>query len=104
MLAPILPRPIIAICICPPFPLFMLFPSCGTSLLFENVRELAVACGDSIDCVGTPDLFRAPGNEGVPEAGPANREADKAGNGSCRRQPFANLLIVFPAAQDDATH
>src|SRR5882757_4609786 len=58
--------------------IFTMSSSRGTGLLLEDVRELPVTGGDSVDRVGARDLFRTPGNERIPETGPAHRESNKA--------------------------
>src|SRR5260370_6307592 len=44
-----------------------------------------------------------PFDEGFPEVGAPDSEADEAWHGSRSGQPFAHLIVVFAPAQNDAT-
>src|SRR5215471_3140482 len=73
----------------------------GTGLL-EDVHELPVPAGDLGDGLLARHPFRAPPDERLPEVGAADREPDEARDSGCGRQPLADLLVVLPAAEDDA--
>src|SRR2546428_3692322 len=117
MLAPMRPSPIIPSCIAhsfaesrgPASPQFRPCPwssssSSGGLGSLEDVHELAVSTRDLGDGVFACGLLVPPCDERLPEVRPPDGEADEAGDGGCRHQPLAHLLVVFAASQDDAAH
>src|SRR5882672_3078673 len=102
MLAPILPRPAIPICIYAPFS-----PSSSANLyadILKNVHKRPISMRNLGHGVLASDLLRPQVDEWIPETGPAHGETDEARNAGRRRQPFAHLFVIFAPAQNDATH
>src|SRR3989442_937281 len=99
MFPPILPRPIMPSCMA----VTPSFPSRRPGRV-EGVYELLVAARDLCHCLLARRLLGPPGNERIPEHGPAHGEADESRDSGGRRQPVAHLLGILASAQDDAAH
>src|SRR5262249_48871829 len=74
--------------------------SCFT---LERVDELAVAAYDVGYCLFAGDSVGPPGDERIPETGPADCKADEPGNFGRRRKPFLHFAVVCSAPEDDAS-
>src|SRR5262245_27548545 len=73
-----------------------------SSRLLEDIHPLAVATGDLGDGGVARGFLGAEVNNGVPEGGAADGEADETRHGGRDREPLAHLLVVFAASEDDA--
>src|SRR6266853_6225055 len=102
MLAPIRPRPIMPSCI----------SISSISLLlrrnyflagFENFNKRMISTGDFSDCGISRYLLRSPVNQRIPEARPANGEANEAWNRSGGREPLEDFAMVFAPTENDAS-
>src|SRR5258706_11421651 len=69
----------------------------------EGVRKLAIPAHDVVDRLLASDLFGAPRDQRVPEAGASHGEADESRHCGRGGEPFVNLSVIFSAAEDDAT-
>src|SRR5262245_7636312 len=108
ILAPIRPRPIIPSCIAfsllalrRPGPIRAAGRPLGTGRL-EQVHESAIALGDPLDSLLSRRAPVAHGDQGIPERGAANCEADESGHLRRCREPLVHFALVFPPAQNDA--
>src|SRR5579864_732046 len=72
--------------------------------LFKDVDELAISPRDLVHGGIARGFFRPPSDKGFPEVGAPDGKANEAGHASCNCQPFAHLLVVLSAAQDDAAN
>src|SRR5579864_584194 len=72
--------------------------------LFKDVDELAISPRDLVHGGIARGFFRPPSDERFPEVSAPDSKANEAGHASCNCQPFAHLLVVLSAAQDDAAN
>src|SRR5262245_48212954 len=107
MLAPIRPRPISPSCI----GLLLTSPRLGPIRAadrpagggrLEQVHESAIMLCNQLDSL-LPRRATVPhGDQGLPERGSADCEADESGHLRRRRQPIVHFALVFPAAKHNA--
>src|SRR5882762_5131983 len=101
MLAPIRPRPIMPSCIFISS-VFRLLRGNDFLAGLENFNKRMISTSDFSDC-GTPCyLLRTPVNQRIPEARPANSEANETRNYSGGSEPLADFAIVLAPTENDA--
>src|SRR5258708_12109575 len=75
----------------------------GSPRALEGGHNLTIPALDVVDRLLARDLFGAPRDQWVPEAGASNGEADEPRYCGCGLEPFMNLSVIFSAPEDDAT-
>ena len=71
---------------------------------FKEVNPLPVAPGDFLYRGRAVDSVRPPINQRFPKGRAAYGKTDEPRDAGRCRQPRADLLVVFPTPQDDATY
>src|SRR5260221_1908579 len=71
--------------------------------LLEEIHELSIVPCDLGDSLLARRLLGPPGDQRIPEIGPADREADEARHLCRDPEPVPHFAIVLAAAENDAT-